>query len=183
MQATPALSAPDASEYAPYFAKYVTLVAGTDVIAALEDQPRETVSLLSSLSEEQGDFRYATDKWSVKEVLGHLIDCERVFTYRALRFARHDETPLASIEQDDYVRYSGCAERHLADLIEEFVSLRRATIWLFRSLSPDAWTRRGTASGNPVTVRALAYITAGHELHHRRILQEKYVAQLAIEGA
>ena len=161
----------------------MTLVTGSDVVAALEDQPLETVALLSSLTEEQGDFRYAPDKWSIKEVLGHLIDCERVFTYRALRFARHDETPLASIEQDDYVRNSGCAERRLADLIEEFVSVRRATIWLFRSLSPDAWARRGTASGNPVSVRALAYIAAGHELHHRRILQERYVGQLATGGA
>jgi hypothetical protein len=148
------------------------------VVAALEDQPRQTRALLSGLSEEQGDFRYAPDKWSIKEMLGHVIDAERVFSYRALRFARHDGTPLASFEQDDYVRAGGFGDRRLGDLIEEFVAVRRATVWLFRTLSPEAWMRRGVASGNPVSVRAVAYIVAGHELHHRAILQEKYLPAL-----
>jgi uncharacterized damage-inducible protein DinB len=145
------------------------------VVAALQDQPRDTLALLSTLSEEQGDYRYAPDKWSIKEMLGHLIDAERVFAYRALRFARNDGTPLASFEQDDYVRAGGFDDRRLADLIEEFVAVRRATVWLFRQLSAEAWMRRGVASGNPVSVRALAYIIAGHELHHRRVLREKYL--------
>jgi hypothetical protein len=172
------MAAPDSSEYAPYYGKYITLVAGDNVVAALEDQPRQTLALLSGLSEEQGDFRYAPDKWSIKEMLGHVIDAERVFSYRALRFARHDGTPLASFEQDDYVRAGGFGDRRLVDLIEEFVAVRRATVWLFRTLSPDAWMRRGVASGNPVSVRAVAYIVAGHELHHRAVLQEKYLAAL-----
>jgi hypothetical protein len=177
MQATAqAIAAPDASEYAPYYDRYITLVGGNDVIAALEDQPRETLALLSTLSEEQSDYRYAPDKWSIKEMLGHVIDAERVFSYRALRFARDDRTPLASFEQDDYVRAGGFADRRLADLIEEFVSVRRATVWLFRQLSAEAWMRRGIASGNPVSVRAIAYIIAGHELHHRRVLQEQYMS-------
>jgi hypothetical protein len=170
-----AIAAPEPSEYAPYYGKYVTLVPGADAVAALEDQPRETLALLSTLSEEQGDYRYAPDKWSIKEMLGHVIDGERVFAYRALRFARKDGTPLASFEQDDYVRASNCGDRRLADLIEEFVAVRRATVWLFRTLSPEAWMRRGVASDNPVSVRAVAYIIAGHELHHRRILKEKYL--------
>ena len=170
-----AIAAPDASEYASYYGRYITLVAGNDVVAALEDQPRETLALLSGLTEEQGDYRYAPDKWSIKEMLGHVIDAERVFSYRALRFARNDGTPLASFEQDDYVRAGGSAERRLADLIEEFVCVRRATVWLFRALSPEAWMRRGVASDNPVSVRALAYIVAGHELHHRTVLKEKYL--------
>jgi hypothetical protein len=176
MQATAhAIAPPDASEYAPYYGRYITLVGGHDVVAALEDQPRETLALLSTLSEEQGDFRYAPDKWSIKEMLGHLIDAERVFSYRALRFARNDGTPLASFEQDDYVRAGGFDDRPLGDLIEEFVCVRRATVWLFRPLSAEAWMRRGVASGNPVSVRALAYVIAGHELHHRRVLREKYL--------
>src|SRR5579863_5890424 len=102
MQPSPApTSAPDPSEYAAYYGKYISLVAGHDVLHALEDQPAETVALLSSLTDEQADYRYAPGKWSIKEVLGHLIDAERVFAYRALRFARQDETPLASFEQDD----------------------------------------------------------------------------------
>ena len=175
MQATAlAISAPEPSEYAPYYGKYISLVGGHDVVAALEDQPRETLALLSALSEEQGDYRYAPGKWSIKEMLGHIIDAERVFCYRALRFARNDRTPLASFEQDEYVRSGNFGDCRLSDLIEEFIAVRRATVWLFRHLSADAWMRIGIASDNPVSVRALAYIVAGHELHHRRILQEKY---------
>ncbi|MGC9946662.1 MAG: DinB family protein [Bryobacteraceae bacterium] len=180
MQATAqTIAPPDASEYAPYYGKYIALVGGHDVVAALEDQPRETLALLAALSEEQGDYRYAPDKWSIKEMLGHVIDAERVFSYRALRFARNDRTPLASFEQDDYVRSGDFGDRRLADLIEEFVCVRRATVWLFRHLSGEAWMRRGTASDNPVSVRAVAYIIAGHELHHRRVLQEKYLVAQA----
>jgi hypothetical protein len=174
MQASPqTIAPPDSTEYAPYFGKYIRLVVG-DVVAALEDQPRETLALLS-LTDEQGDYRYAPDKWSIKEMLGHIIDTERVFSYRALCFARNDHTPLASFEQDDYVRYGDSADRRLSDLIEEFICVRRATVWLFRSLSAEAWLRRGIASGNPASVRAIAYIIAGHELHHRAILKEKYL--------
>jgi hypothetical protein len=111
-------------------------------------------------------------------MLGHVTDAERVFSYRALRFARADQTPLASFEQDDYVRNANFSASRLADLIDEFVCVRRATVWLFRSLSPEAWMQRGVASGNPVSVRAVAYIIAGHELHHRRELQEKYLTAL-----
>lgn len=169
------ITAPDPSEYAPYYGRYITLVGG-DVVAALEDQPRETLGLLSALTEEQGDYRYAPGKWSIKEVLGHVIDAERVFAYRALRFARHDVTPLASFEQDDYVRAGGFGDRRLADLIEEFICVRRATVWLFRTLSPQAWMCQGIASDNAVSVRAVAYIIAGHELHHQRGLREHYLA-------
>jgi hypothetical protein len=171
----PPIAAPDPSEYAPYYGRYITLVAGHDVVAALENQPRETLALLSALSEAQGDYRYAPGKWTIKEMLGHVIDAERVFSYRALRFARHDRTPLASFEQDDYVVAGNFADCRLADLTEEFVCVRRATLWLFRQLSAEAWMRRGIASDNEVSVRAVAYIIAGHELHHRRVLQEKYL--------
>ena len=170
------IAAPEPSEYAPYFGRYISLVGGNDVMAALDSQPRETVALLSALPEEQGNYRYAPDKWSIKEVLGHIIDTERIFSYRALRFARGDRTPLPSFEQDDYVRTANFADCALARLIEEFVCVRHSTTFLFRQLSADAWMRRGIASGNEVSVRAAAYIIAGHELHHRRVLQEKYLA-------
>jgi len=171
-----AISAPEPSEYAAYYGRYIALVGGNDVIAALERQPRETLALPSSLREDQGDYRYAAGKWSIKEMLGHVIDAERVFAYRALRFARSDHTPLASFEQDDYVASGGFAECSLKDLMEHFSAVRKSTLWLFRSFGPEAWMRLGIASENQVSVRAIAYIIAGHELHHRRVLQEKYLA-------
>lgn len=170
-----AIAPPGASEYAAYYGKYISLVGGHDILATLEDQPRETLALLSTLNEEQGNYRYAPDKWSIKEMLGHVIDAERIFAYRALRFARNDRTPLASFEQDGYVRSADFGDRRLADLIEEFVCVRRATVWLFRPMRAEDWMRQGIASDNPVSVRAIAYIVAGHELHHRRVLQEKYL--------
>jgi uncharacterized damage-inducible protein DinB len=131
--------------------------------------------LLSGRTEADGDLRYAPGKWSVKEILGHLNDTERIFAYRALRISRGDQTPLAGFEQDDYVRNGPFARHPLEDLIEDYIAVRRATISLFRNLDEAAWTRRGVASENEVTVRALAYMIAGHELHHRRILEEKYL--------
>lgn len=165
---------PAADEYAPYYGKYVALVSTDDVLAALEKQPSELVSALSARKESDGDFRYAPGKWTVKESLGHVIDAERVFSYRALRIARNDKTPLAGFEQDDYVNFGSFGERTLAGLLDEFKSVRQATVSLFRGLDDAAWTRRGTASNNEVSVRGLTYIIAGHELHHRRIFQEKY---------
>ena len=131
--------------------------------------------LLSGRTEADGDLRYAPDKWSLKEVLGHLNDTERIMSYRALRISRGDTTPIEGFEQDDYVRNGPFARRALADLIEDYIAVRRATISLFRNLDDSAWTRRGIANKNEVTVRALAYIIAGHELHHRGIIDEKYL--------
>jgi hypothetical protein len=161
-------------EYAPYYEKYVSLISGEDILGALEAQRVQTGQLLAARSEREGNFRYAPGKWSVKEVIGHLSDSERIFSYRALRIARGDETPLPGFEQDDYVVSGGFNTRTLADMAEEFAVVRVATITLLQSLSEEAWKRRGTASDNPVTVRAMAYIIAGHELHHRKILDEKY---------
>jgi hypothetical protein len=167
------LSRPETNEYGSYYGKYISLVPDGDILITLERQLPDTVALLSR-PEADGDFRYAPGKWSVKESLGHLIDAERVFSYRALRFARNDQTPLAGFEQDDYVKYGPFAQCSLAGLVDEFTSVRKATLLLFRALDEAAWARRGVASNNPVTVRALAYMIAGHELHHRGILQEKY---------
>ena len=174
--ASPALiiGRPHAGEYAPYYERYISLVRSEDILNALDEQRRQTVLLLSGRSEEEGNFRYAPEKWSAKEVLGHLMDTERIFAYRALRIARADTTPIEGFEQDDYVRNGPFARRHLSDMIEDYIAVRRATLSLLRNLDEAAWMRRGVANKNEVTVRALAYIIAGHELHHRGMLEEKY---------
>jgi hypothetical protein len=171
---SPVISRPDKSEYVPYYEKYISLVPGNDVLTSLRSQGKETSELLSSVSEQKGDYRYAPDKWSVKEVVGHLSDTERIFNYRALRISRNDPTPLEGFEQDDYVSNGSFGQSSLRDLVENLANVRQATISLFRQLSEEAWSRRGVANNAAVSVRALAYIIAGHELHHRKILKEKY---------
>jgi hypothetical protein len=170
-------SKPAPDEYAPYYDKYVSLISDGDILATLEKQPSAIASLLSTRKEADGDLRYAPGKWSVKEVLGHVIDTERIFSYRALRIARNDRTPMEGFEQDDYVKYGPFAQCSLATLVEEFKSVRLATLSLFRGLDEAAWVRRGVANKNQVSVRAIAYIIAGHETHHKKILQEKYFSQ------
>jgi len=169
-----AIARPEPGEYAPYYDRYISLIPGTDILGTLDAQRRQTMLLLSGRDERDGEFRYAPDKWSAKEVLGHVCDTERVFAYRALRIARGDQTPLAGFEQDDYVRNGPFARAPLEEIIEDYIAVRRATLTLLRNLEEAAWTRRGVASKNEVSVRALAYMIAGHELHHRRILEEKY---------
>jgi uncharacterized damage-inducible protein DinB len=172
--ATFTIARPEAGEYAPYYDRYISLVAGSDILATLDAQRRQTMTLLCGRDEDDGDFRYAPDKWTAKQVLGHLCDTERIFAYRALRIARGDQTPMAGFEQDDYVRNGPFAQIPLAEMIDEYIAVRHATLTLLRNLDEPAWTRRGVANNNEVTVRALAYIIAGHELHHRRILEEQY---------
>ncbi len=168
------IARPEPGEYAPYYDRYISLVAGTDILGTLDAQRRQTMLLLSGRDESDGDYRYAPDKWNAKEVLGHVCDTERIFAYRALRIARGDETPLAGFEQDDYVKNGPFAAAPMAEIIEDYIGVRRATLTLLRNLNEAAWGRRGVASNNEVSVRALAYMIAGHELHHRKILEEKY---------
>lgn len=165
---------PGANEFAPYYDRYISLIKGEDIIAVLEKQAPETLALLRT-ADAKADYRYATDKWTVKEVVGHVNDTERIMAYRALRVARGDKTPIEGFEQDDYVRDGNFDQRPLADLVAEFAEIRRATIALFRSFDAGTALRRGIANNNEVSARALAYIIAGHELHHRRILAEKYL--------
>jgi len=174
---------PQPDEYAPYYGRYISLVKADDILGAFDQQRRDMVLLLSGRDDPDGDLRYAPDKWSVKEVLGHICDAERIFAYRALRISRNDATPLASFEQDDYVAKGPFAHLLLSDLVEEYIAVRRATLSLFRNLDEAAWTRRGVASNNPVSVRALAWIIAGHDLHHRRILEEKYFSHEVASAA
>ncbi len=166
---------PEPSEYAPYYGGYISRVADGNIVEILGRQIVNTVALLHGLSDAQGRSRYAPEKWSIKEVVGHLIDSERVFGYRALRFARNDQTALSGFEQNDYVQEAAFDEQSLSDLASEFEHVRRGNLHLLRGLNAEAWGRRGEANGNPVSVRALAYIIAGHELHHVEIIRTKYL--------
>lgn len=170
------ISRPDPSEYAPYYDRYISLISENDILTTLDAQRRQMMLLLSGRDEADGDYRYAPDKWSVKEVLGHVCDTERIFAYRALRISRGDRTPIEGFEQDDYVRNGPFAKHPLAEVIEDYIAVRRATMTLLRNLDGEAWLRRGIANKNEVSTRAVAYLIAGHELHHRRILEQKYFA-------
>jgi hypothetical protein len=166
---------PEKGEFLPYYQKYIELVVSGDVIATLSRQMAETQALLRGLPASVATYRYAPDKWSVNEVIGHLTDSERIFAARALRFARNDPLPLPGFEQDDYVRNSSFDSYPLSELASELRSVRESTVFLFKHLQEDAWMRRGSANGAEVSVRALAYIIAGHELHHREILRARYL--------
>ena len=165
------LPAPD--EFAPYYGKYVEKV-GPDPMAMLEALTLSTPRLLAATSPEKAEFRYAEGKWSVKEVVGHLSDAERVFAYRALRIGRADTTDLPGFDENAYVPAGRFGARTLADLVAEFASVRAASLTLFRSFDAEAIARRGTANGQPVTVRALLTILAGHEQHHVKLLRDLY---------
>jgi len=174
---------PDTTEYLPYYGKYVSLVPDGDILTVLGKQIEETVALLNSIPESRASFRYAPDKWSIKELVGHVIDTERIFAYRALRFARNDKTPLPGYEQDDYVSNASFDSCRLADLSSELSSVRQSTLFLFKHLDEDAWMRRGQANDAEASVRALAHIIAGHELHHREILRSRYLSASGASGA
>lgn len=168
---------PAADEYAPYFEKYVALVPADGIVATLREQASATAALLLGASSAQAEFRYAPGKWSLKESFGHLIDTERIFAYRALRIGRGDTTPLPSFDENLYVAHADVTVRTLADLVEEFAQVRAATVQLFRYFDEAAWQRRGTASEREISVRAIAYIIAGHELHHRALFRDRYLVE------
>ncbi len=167
---------PQPGEYPAYAEAYVSLAKGENILDILEQGRRDMMLLLSGKDEKDGERRYAPGKWTVRQVLGHINDTERIFAYRALRISRGDGTPLAGFEENDYVREGPFERCTMADLIEDFIAVRRSSISLFRNLDGAAWIRQGTANNHPTTVRALAYLVAGHELHHRRILEQKYFA-------
>jgi uncharacterized damage-inducible protein DinB len=169
------MNRPDSTEHAPYFGKYIALVPGDNIVETLAEQSANTQALLRGLSEEQGARRYAPEKWSIKEVIGHLIDAERIFAYRALRIARNDQTPLPGFDENSFVAHADFAARTLRDLAEEFACVRQASLHLFQHLDETAWLRRGVSNNNEISVRALAYLTAGHELHHLNIIKERYL--------
>ncbi len=169
------ITAPDRSEAAEYYFTYIDKVGRGDIVQTLESQLPETLAVLRGITEPQSKFRYAEGKWSIRQVLSHINDGERLFCFRAFWFARGFDSALPSFEQDDAVAHSRADERSWASLVSEFAAVRAASLALFADLPNEAWSRRGLASGNPVTVRALAYITAGHVIHHMRVLHERYL--------
>jgi len=169
------LGRPQPNEAASYYSKYIERVSSDDIVAVLATQFEETVDLLSDISEEQSLYRYAPDKWSMRELLGHVNDTERVFTFRALWFARGFQDPLPSYDQEVAVAVAESDRVSWASHIEEFRGIRSATVAFFRNLPAEAWLRSGIASDNSVTVRAIAYIVAGHASHHLAILRERYL--------
>jgi N-acetylglutamate synthase-like GNAT family acetyltransferase len=172
------ITRPASDEYAPYYARYIEQVPDGPILELLERQVNDTGALLGKLGGRDADFRYAEGKWSVKEVVGHVADTERIFAYRALCFARADATALPGFDENAYVARAKFAGRTLADLVAEFRLVRAATVAFFAGLDAEEVTRRGTANNNPYSVRALAFIIAGHERHHAKILAERYLPGL-----
>jgi DinB superfamily len=167
--------APERTEAAAYYFTYIDKVPAGDICDILEAQPEETVRLLRGVSETRSLHRYAPDKWSIRQVISHLNDTERAFAFRALWFARGFDSPLPSFDQNVAIAGAEADARSLSSHVEEFRAVRAGTLALFRNLPEDAWLKRGIASGNPFTVRALAYISAGHVTHHAGILRERYL--------
>lgn len=169
---------PDASEYAPYYGQYIALVTDPDPVHLMKMQILDLQALLADVPMEKENFRYAEGKWTIKELIGHIIDCERIFAYRALRIGRGDTTPLPGFEEDDYVKNTDFNKRSLPSLGHEFGLVREGTLALYDHFSQEELLRTGTANGQPVSVRALLYIMAGHQLHHERVLRERYLPEL-----
>lgn len=163
-------------EYGAHFEPYVRIVPDGNIIDMLAARAGETESLIASLSETQAEHRYAPGKWSVKEVIGHMVDTERIMAYRLLRIARGDRTPLAGFDENEFVKGASFSLRSPAELSEDYAAVRRSTLTLLRGLTEEAWLRTGVANNSELTVRALAYIIAGHELHHLHIMRERYLA-------
>jgi Uncharacterized protein conserved in bacteria len=169
------MTRPQSTEAADYYFKYIDLITGDEIVPAMENQMDEMLQFLSGISEEQSLYSYAPGKWTIREVLNHVNDGERIFTGRALWFARGFTDALPGFEQDIAVQTAHANNTSWADLVEEFKYVRLSTISFFKSVPEEAWDRTGVASDNPVTVRALAYIIAGHVTHHMGVLREKYL--------
>ncbi len=165
---------PEASEYPQFYGKYVAMVPDDSIVNVLLTTGKDIGAILAGIPEDRGGHKYADDKWTIRTLIGHVNDAERIFGYRALRLGRGDSTPLPGFEENEFARTAGSDARTVADLADEFKQIRAATVRLFASFPDDAWTRAGTVNNGHVTVRALGYITAGHAMHHVRILRERY---------
>jgi hypothetical protein len=163
----------------PFYKNYVKQIDEPDMLQALRISGHRMLELVHSIPDNQADFAYAPGKWTVRELLCHIMDAERIFCYRALRFARNDKTPLSGFEENDYAPQANASGRSLQKIASEMSHLRASTIDLFESLTPEMLTRKGTANKNELTVVAIGFIISGHETHHRKILQERYLAAKA----
>jgi hypothetical protein len=166
---------PNEGEYAPYYNTYISKVPDGNIIELLTQQIESVKEVFQSISEEKSLFKYAPEKWTIRQVLGHMNDGERVFPYRALRFSRNDKNALAGFDQNEFVKESNFNNVKLADLLDEFIKTRESNIVMFKNFSEEMWTRRGIASNNEITVRAFPYIMYGHVIHHLNVLKEKYL--------
>lgn len=173
---TTTIPRPKADEHHEYYGKYVSRVPDGDLVSHLREQSIETVAMLQSLSPERANYAYGPGKWTIKQVVGHVIDCERVFGYRALCLARNDKTALPGFDENTYVDNANFTTRSLADLLDELQVVRASTIHFARNLDADALVRRATVNGTEMSVRALLYIIAGHERHHVDLLRERYLS-------
>lgn len=173
----PVITRPTEAEYAPFFQRYTSKVSEKDAFAVLEQAFSDNLAFFAAIPEDRWSFRYAPGKWSLKESIIHMIDTERIFAYRALRIARNDKTPLPGFEQDDYVPFYNAEQRTPASIISEYKAVRTATLELFRHLTAEDLERTGTSSGMPISVRALAYLIAGHERHHILLTKERYLEE------
>lgn len=171
------LQRPKESEYPNYYQPYVSLVPDGDLIQLLNENLLEMGTLFESISEEDGLFRYAANKWSIKEVLGHMTDTERVMSYRLMRVGRGDQTSLAGFNETDYVNGSQINQLPIKNILEDFTATRKATLTLIQNMPASAWTNKGFANGMEITTRAIAYIIAGHEIHHRKLVKERYLKE------
>ncbi len=169
------LKRPETKESNDYYKTYINQVDGDNFLNVLEESLPQTIAFLNSLDAEKWNYRYADGKWSIKEVMLHVIDTERIMAYRALRFARNDKTPLAGFDQDEYIPYVDAENRSAASIIEEYEAVRKASIQMFSYFNDEMLSSVGTASGNPFTTRALGFVIAGHEAHHLRIVRERYL--------
>ncbi|MEW6701774.1 MAG: DinB family protein [Bacteroidota bacterium] len=166
---------PNKDEYAAYYQTYVEKVPEGNIIKILKKQTNEVKKLFKNVSKKKSLFRYSPEKWSVREVLGHIIDTERIFAYRALRFARSEQKDLPAFDENEYIRQSNYHVIKLANLVDEFCALRKSNLLMLKNFSDEMWLRKGTANNNSFTVRAMAYIMAGHVNHHLNVLREKYL--------
>jgi hypothetical protein len=169
------ITKPELAEYRGYFEQYVNLVGEQEVLQLLEKQQQHLPALLSPLTEERAEQPYAEGKWTIKELLGHMVDTERVLGYRALCFSRNEQQPLPGFDENNYVASANFNQRTLPDLLAEYGVVRQATLALFRGMSPEMLARQGNANNNRLSVRALAYVIAGHELHHLHLLRTRYL--------
>jgi uncharacterized damage-inducible protein DinB len=172
------LQRPLASEYPEYYKPYVNLVPKGDLLALLEENLVKTIELFESLSEESGQFRYAENKWSIQEVLGHMADTERIMSYRLLRVGRGDQTALAGFNENDYVESSQVNKLPIKRILEDFIASRKATLTLFQNMPEEAWENIGFANNTEITARAIGYIIVGHALHHYKIIRDRYLPLL-----
>jgi hypothetical protein len=168
------MTRPAATEFAPFYASYVARVTEGDPLPALEAQPAEVLTIADRVAPEDELFRYAPDKWSVRQVFGHIVDTERVMGYRAFCIARGETKPLPGFDENEYVARADSEERPVKELAHEFAAVRQANLWAIRRWTDEQWSRMGNANGNPISARAIAYILAGHVRHHIAVLRERY---------